>query len=161
VTHRILIAILLAAIGLGIGAFAWHAEETARAERVKKRTALLIPRNAAVQETEHYRIHYTGTADDAALVGGAVEKLYAAYAAVFPRTTPATPGKLILVLYKDRTEFKSNNRSSQWAEAYYLPPGVLRVLRRHGRESVSLDAARGDASAVAAVFRLSPQPLGR
>jgi hypothetical protein len=122
VTHRIVIAILLVALGLGIAAFAWHAEDAARAERVRMRTALLIPPNAAVRETDHYRVHYTGTAEQATLVGGAVEKLYAAYTSVFPQAGPA-PGKLILVLYKDRTEFKSNNRSSQWAEAYYLPPG--------------------------------------
>ncbi|HKS58181.1 MAG TPA: DUF1570 domain-containing protein [Steroidobacteraceae bacterium] len=122
-THRILIAILLAAIGLGIGAFAWHAEDAARAEKLRKRTALLIPANAAVHETDHYRVHYTSMAQQAALVGSAVEKLYAAYVSVFPQPASAPSSKLILVLYKDRAEFKSNNRSSQWAEAYYLPPG--------------------------------------
>jgi hypothetical protein len=122
VTHRIVIAIVLAAIVLGIGAFAWRAETTARAERLRQRTALLIPSNAAVKETSHYRIHYTGTREQAELVAGAVEKLHAAYASVFPQTSPVAPEKLILVLYKDRPEFKLNNRSSRWAEAYYLPP---------------------------------------
>jgi hypothetical protein len=54
VTHRIVIAILLAAIGLGIGAFAWHNQETARAEQVRKRTAVLITPDAAVEQTDHY-----------------------------------------------------------------------------------------------------------
>jgi hypothetical protein len=122
VTHRIVIAVLLAALGLGIGAFAWHTEEAARAERVKRRAALLIPPNAAVEETDHYRIHYTGTPEQAQRVGNVVEMLYSAYTSVFSPSAPADAGKLILVLYKDRTEFKRNNRSSAWAEAYYLPP---------------------------------------
>ena len=121
-THRIVIAILLAALVLGIGAFAWHAEDAARAERVTRRTALLIPPDAAVEETDHYRIHYTGTPEQARRVGDTVEMLYSAYTSVFPQTAPAAPGKLLVVLYKDRTEFKRNNRSSAWAEAYYMQP---------------------------------------
>ncbi|HEX4973326.1 MAG TPA: DUF1570 domain-containing protein [Steroidobacteraceae bacterium] len=120
--HRIFIALLLAAIVVGIGAFAWHTERSARAEQAKKRTAVLSPPNAAVEETEHYRIHYTGTPAQAQRVGDAVEMLYSAYGSVFPQSAPAAPGKLILVLYKDRAEFKHNNRSSAWAEAYYQQP---------------------------------------
>lgn len=121
-THRIVIAALLIVIGLGIGAFSWHAEDAARAARVKKRTELLIPPNAAMRETDHYRIHYTAAAEQADRVASAVEKLYAGYTSVFPPTGAAAPGKLILVLYRDRTEFRSNNRSSAWAEAYYIKP---------------------------------------
>jgi uncharacterized protein DUF1570 len=122
VRHRIVIGILLAALVLGMGAFAWHAENSARAEQVKRRTALLIPPNAAVEQTDHYRIHYTGTPEQAQRVGNVVEMLYSAYTNAFSHAAPAAADKLILVLYKDRTEFKHNNRSSAWAEAYYLQP---------------------------------------
>lgn len=44
----------------------------------------------------------------------------AAYAELFPIT--ADPGRLPVVLYRDRAEFSRNNRSSPWAEAYYLDP---------------------------------------
>ncbi|HEY7641077.1 MAG TPA: DUF1570 domain-containing protein [Steroidobacteraceae bacterium] len=120
-TSRIVIAALLIAIGLGLGAFTWHAETAARDARIKRRTELLIPPSSTLRETDHYRIHYTATAEQAELVGSAVEKLYAAYAGVFPPPTSARE-KLELVLYKDRAEFKANNRSSAWAEAYYLNP---------------------------------------
>lgn len=120
--HRLIVAVLLAAAGLGILAFVWHSQGAARDARARQRTEVLIPPNAAVKETDHYRIHYTGTAGQADRVGSAVEKLYAAYTSVFPPTAAAAQGRLILVLYKDRTEFKSNNRSSAWAEAYYIKP---------------------------------------
>lgn len=57
------------------------------------------------------------------MVGMAVESLYAAYTDVFRvRNAPVDKKKLVLVLYKDRGEFKKSNRSSPWAEAYYLAP---------------------------------------
>lgn len=120
--HRPIVAVLLAVAGLGILAFVWHSQDAVRDARARQRTEVLIPPNAAVKETDHYRIHYTGTAEQADRVGSAAEKLYAAYTSVFPPTAAAAQGKLILVLYKDRTEFKSNNRSSAWAEAYYIKP---------------------------------------
>jgi hypothetical protein len=114
---------LLAALGLGILAFAWHAGDAARATQAKRRTEVLFPPSAAVLETDHYRIHHTASRQQAELVGGVVEKLYAAYVSVFPQPPGSTaPGKLTLILYKDRSEFKQNNRSSAWAEAYYLQP---------------------------------------
>ena len=85
-------------------------------------TELLIPQQALVLETPHYRVHYTGTLQQAKLIGSATEKLYAAYTSVFPPQGVTASGKLMLVLYKDQAEFKQNNRSSPWAEAYYLHP---------------------------------------
>ncbi|HJW46745.1 MAG TPA: hypothetical protein VJ484_09655 [Lysobacter sp.] len=75
----------------------------------------------ATTDTSHYRIHSTATSAQTALVAQAVESLYEGYTAVFPRTA-GHAAKLTLVLYRDRTEFKHNNRSRPWAEAYYLPP---------------------------------------
>jgi hypothetical protein len=79
-----------------------------------------LPANAIASETEHYRIHSTASPAQTRLVTQAVEHLYVAYAANFP-VAPSTH-KLQLVLYRDRDEFKRNNRSSPWAEGYYLKP---------------------------------------
>lgn len=76
---------------------------------------------ATTTDTPHYRIHSTATAAQTAQVAQAVESLYGRYAAVFPVSRPDAP-KLTLVLYRDRAEFKRNNHSRPWAEAYYLPP---------------------------------------
>ncbi len=79
-----------------------------------------IPIGAVVIDTPHYRIHSSASADHAAEVGQALESLHAAYAALFPIATD--PGRLPVILYRDRAEFSRNNRSSPWAEAYYLDP---------------------------------------
>ena len=79
-----------------------------------------IPPDAIVVETTHYRIHATASRDHAIAVGDALEALHAAYTELFP--IPDDPGKLAVVLYRDRAEFKRNNRSSPWAEAFYLDP---------------------------------------
>ncbi len=80
-----------------------------------------LPRNAETLDTAHYRIHSGATREQTAQVARAVEALYARYVAEFPPARqPAAP--LALVLYRDRAEFKRNNRSRPWAEAYYLPP---------------------------------------
>ena len=77
-----------------------------------------------VVETAHYAI--TTTADDAQTqdVADAVETLYATHHAFFPGyPVPAvTSGKLKLTLYAHQAQFKANNRSLQWAEAYCLRP---------------------------------------
>jgi hypothetical protein len=122
VSHRIVVAVFLLVVALGVTAFVWHsAAEAERAAQARK-SEFLIPQNAAVRETDHYRFHHTDSAEQAELVGKAVEKLYAAYTSVFPQPTATASDKLILVLYKDRFEFKTNNRSSSWAEAYYIKP---------------------------------------
>lgn len=75
-------------------------------------------------ETAHYAI--TSTADTAQTqqVADAVEALYVAYGKVFAADpAPATArGKLKLTLYAHQAQFKTNNRSLPWAEAYYLRP---------------------------------------
>lgn len=76
---------------------------------------------AVTTETVHYRIHSTATPAQTAQVAQAVESLHAGYAALFP-STPTRREKLALVLYRDRAQFKRNNHSRPWAEAYYLPP---------------------------------------
>lgn len=75
-------------------------------------------------ETAHYAITTTAGDEETRLVGEAVENLYVAYAAFFVARDGAatTNAKLQLTLYKHQGEFKANNRSMPWAEAYYLRP---------------------------------------
>ena len=80
-----------------------------------------LPPGAVVLDTPHYRIHSPATAAQTRQVAHAVEALYGRYAATFPHAS-ANRVRLTLVLYRDRAEFKRNNRSRPWAEAYYLPP---------------------------------------
>ena len=77
-----------------------------------------IPAGAVVIDTRHYRIHSTASANHAADVGQALEELRAAYAGLFP--IPEATSKFAVVLYRDRAEFSRHNRSSPWAEAFYL-----------------------------------------
>ena len=58
------------------------------------------------------------------MVAEAVESLYDAYSDFFPNSIRPAPNqnKLRLTLYRDQREFKQNNISSPWAEAYYLRP---------------------------------------
>lgn len=74
--------------------------------------------------TAHYAITSTASAAQTSEVGAAVEALYAAHAKLFPPTaSPRTPtARLALTLYADQRQFKANNRSHAWAEAYYLEP---------------------------------------
>lgn len=74
----------------------------------------------AVVDTPHYRIHSAATAAQTREVAAAVEALHVAYAKTFA-VDPAA-ARLELVLYRDRAQFKANNRSSPWAEAYYREP---------------------------------------
>ena len=83
-----------------------------------------LPPGAKPVETTHYLIHSSATEEQTARVGEAAEALHLAYTTFFdgmPGMQP-TKAKLQLVLYKDQAEFKAHNRSSPWAEAYYLPP---------------------------------------
>lgn len=73
-----------------------------------------------VVETPHYRIHSSATDAQTRDVAGSVEILHAAYAKVLG--PGQRHGLLELVLYKDQAEFKANNRSAPWAEAYYREP---------------------------------------
>ncbi len=75
-------------------------------------------------ETQHYVISSTATAEQTELVAIVVEIFYIAYSNFFKDIlgNNKTPEKLSLMLYKDRTEFSANNKSSSWAEAYYREP---------------------------------------
>jgi hypothetical protein len=124
VTHKIVIAALLVVIaitGILLASRNGNGIPTYRAP-ASRSLELLIPPQAEMLETSHYRIHYTGTTEQAEFVGAAVEKLHAAYVSVFPPSGTSASSKLTLVLYKDQAEFKQNNRSSPWAEAYYSRP---------------------------------------
>ena len=79
-----------------------------------------IPAEAVVVHTRHYRIHSTASPEHAADVGKAFEELYAAYTGLFP--IPQSTSQFAVVLYRDRAEFSRHNRSSPWAEAFYLYP---------------------------------------
>lgn len=80
-------------------------------------------RSATTLETRHYIIRSTATPSQTAQVAAAVESLHDAYTAFFPGLpTGSADEKLKMVLYRDKREFKANNRSRPWAEAYYQPP---------------------------------------
>jgi hypothetical protein len=95
-----------------------------RAAAVARAAQPAPPADARVVETAHYRITTTATDAQTQRVAEAVEALYTAYADFFPGAVRRRDGeaKLKLTLYADRAQFKAHNRSSQWAEAYYLRP---------------------------------------
>lgn len=92
--------------------------EAPQAQQVGAPPQVFIP--ATTVQTNHYLIHSSATEVETTSVSDAVESLYRAYADLLPSRAPATGLKL--VLYKNRAEFKQNNRSSPWAEAYYKRP---------------------------------------
>lgn len=73
-------------------------------------------------ESAHYRVTSTATPQQTQSVLAAAEALYAAYAQSFDLQQEAGHGKYQLMLYGSRAEFRAHNRSSAWAEAYYLAP---------------------------------------
>ena len=95
-------------------------------------TTTTAPRTAAsaqeppdrIIDTAHYSISSWATEPQTRDVGNAVEALHAAYGSVFDPAfaNAATPARMQLSLYRDQKQFKQNNRSSPWAEAYYLRP---------------------------------------
>jgi hypothetical protein len=86
------------------------------------------PKGAPVPErvvaTAHYTMSSWATASQTRDVGEAVEALARAYSSIFAAAAMPTssPEKLKLWLYRDQAQFKANNRSSPWAEAYYRHP---------------------------------------
>lgn len=78
---------------------------------------------AKLIETAHYAITSTADAAQTQQVADAAEALYSAYAAFFPGKALSAPrNRLKLTLYAHQAQFKANNRSLPWAEAYYLRP---------------------------------------
>lgn len=134
--ERLLPGLLTVLFLLGIGGYVAWRTSTHREAQSMQAAKPAAPRaarapahpaplpGARVVETAHYAI--TSTADDEQTrrVGEAVEALHAAYLAWFPQVAPRTAdtAKLRLTLYAHKREFRANNRSSPWAEAYYLAP---------------------------------------
>lgn len=126
---KISLAILGTAVLAGAAVYVAHLQKSNQSRVVAPHPAAgantqrhpsLLP-GVATTESAHYRIHSTATAQQTAQVTQAVEALYGRYASVFPVAGRRTE-KLTLVLYRNRAEFKHNNHSRPWAEAYYLPP---------------------------------------
>jgi hypothetical protein len=83
-----------------------------------------IIRYALSIETEHYAISSNATAEQTSQVAASAESFYQAYSAHFSSVIDVKKSQVKhkLVLYKNQQEFKTNNKSSSWAEAYYLNP---------------------------------------
>ena len=79
-----------------------------------------IPPDAKIVHTAHYKIYSTATGEQTEKVSTAVEALYGAYVSQFG--SKVLGERLELVLYKDQEQFRANNRSKPWAEAYYRTP---------------------------------------
>ena len=83
-----------------------------------------LPPDARQLETAHYLIHSSASEQQTIRVAESVEALHAAYTRFFADMSVVRRDrpKLQIVLYRDQAEFKAHNKSSPWAEAYYLPP---------------------------------------
>ena len=97
------------------------------AKRTAKRTRATHPAplpNAKRIETQHYIITTTADASQTQRVAEAVEALYVEYGVFFKthRAPTDVQDKLKLTLYAYQAQFKANNYSMPWAEAYYLRP---------------------------------------
>lgn len=100
-----------------------HGQRTSSEQSAAARP-LDAARFTATVETTHYAIASTAASSQTVLVSNAVESLHGAYTTFFGDSLKIDVDrpKLKLVLYKDRQEFKAHNRSSPWAEAFYLAP---------------------------------------
>ena len=94
-------------------------EQQAEIEPAKPRDFGILP-EATTSHTPHYKITSTASDEQTAKVSEAVEALYKSYAEYFGSKGPAR--RFELVLYKDQAQFRTYNRSSPWAEAYYRTP---------------------------------------
>ena len=105
-----------------LGLQAWRGPNRDGTSTSAAPTAKPLP--SRILETSHYTISSTATVAQTQLVADAVESLHAAYSSFFSESITVDVGrlKLKLVLYGSREEFRANNRSSPWAEAYYLAP---------------------------------------
>jgi hypothetical protein len=124
-------AIVAAIVGVLLYWHHWIGEQRAAERAAARRPATAAARpahpaplpGARTFETAHYAILSTADDTETRHVGAAVEALRNAYAEMFPGRVPASAGdRLRLTLYADQRQFKANNRSRPWAEAYYLRP---------------------------------------
>ena len=119
---------------VGVAVFgAWTMSRPTRSAPPKTSTSIIpgIPAGAIIVDTAHYRIHSSASPQQAAEIGQALEALRTAYVGLFPITRD--PGRLPVVLYRDRAEFSRNNRSSPWAEAYFLDPACYAYFDAEAR----------------------------
>lgn len=107
----------VAMVGLATAAWIWT-RQTPAVPGAAKHTPLA---GARIVDSTHYRVTTTASHAQALAVAHAMEALRGAYLSTMD-VRPQVGGRLSLVLYKDRAEFKANNRSRPWAEAYYLAP---------------------------------------
>jgi hypothetical protein len=119
------IALVLTGVLLGAAAVHWLPRDEPREDHlgggvVRTPQATFAP----TLRSTHYAISSTADTAQTRQVMHAVEQLRAAYSAFFPevRAQREDGQKLKLRLYRDQAEFKANNRSSPWAEAYYQTP---------------------------------------
>ncbi|HEY0660095.1 MAG TPA: DUF1570 domain-containing protein [Lysobacter sp.] len=126
-TKAIALSIFLVALAAFVGHRYWlngHHPVVGEQPPVEVATSFGLPPATATLETAHYTIAYTATPSQAAQVADAAESLHGAYMTLFGAAlkSDADRPKLKLVLYRDQQEFKAHNRSSPWAEAFYLAP---------------------------------------
>lgn len=83
----------------------------------------VLPPQGVRLQTAHYLIQSSASAEETQLVADRVEALRDAFVRFFSIGTELAPAApMQLYLYGTRSEFKDNNRSRPWAEAYYLKP---------------------------------------
>ncbi|MGH8076133.1 MAG: DUF1570 domain-containing protein [Lysobacter sp.] len=118
---------LLVALAIYMGRRHWLRHDSHATSNVDRPAATRSSRpvlSPVTVETAHYTIASTAAPAHTARVAEVVESLYGAYTTFFRESLAIDPtqAKLKLVLYKDQREFKAHNRSSPWAEAFYLAP---------------------------------------
>jgi hypothetical protein len=111
----VLIPLLVAGV-LATGAIVWAMSRGGQTARTVVRPTRF--------DTEHYTLYSYAPPEETKRVAQAAEALHDAYGRVFAGLvdTKAPMPRLQMVLYGTRGQFKANNRSSPWAEAYYQRP---------------------------------------
>lgn len=122
----VLPVVLLIALLAAAGAAVWVWQQADTDTPAGDMPTKARPQRPATQSvaTEHYLVETSADRERTVRVVAAVESFYRAYSAFFAERIEAqkATGVLRLRLYRDRAEFKANNRSRPWAEAYYLRP---------------------------------------
>jgi hypothetical protein len=111
----IVVPLLVAGV-LAAGAIVWSMSRDGHTTRTVLRPTQF--------DTAHYTLYSYASPEDTKRVAQAAEALHDAYGHVFAGLVDTkTPMlRLQMVLYGTRGQFKANNRSSPWAEAYYQRP---------------------------------------
>jgi hypothetical protein len=111
----VLIPLLVAGV-LAAGVIVWAMSRGGHTTRI-----VLRPKQF---DTTHYTLYSYASPEDTKRVAQAAEALHDAYGRVFADLvdTKTPMPRLQMVLYGTRGQFKANNRSSPWAEAYYQRP---------------------------------------